>query len=172
MLAFRSWPPHGWRWNGRTELVVGFTILTVWGLVDALNLLRGARKTTIRSWRFAEINDQGGNAAGYLATYLLPFIGLTPVEWGDWTAYSIYFVVAAIVFVRTDLTLINPTLYIFGYRVVSANAYLPDGDMLGPIVAESPFIVVCRNHIELGSGVIDVVPLGGGFITKQKTVAK
>jgi hypothetical protein len=83
MLAFRATPPGSWHWDGRTSAVVLFALLAVWGFVDAIRLIKGSRKIGSRRLVFGEISDQGGNAAGYLATYLLPFIGLVPADWGD-----------------------------------------------------------------------------------------
>ena len=71
-----------------------------------------------------------------------------------------------IVFIRTDLTFVNPTLYILKHRVVSANAYLPEGRVL---VAGSPFVVVCRDPRALASSnVVDVTSIAGGFVTKDE----
>jgi hypothetical protein len=166
MLAFRSSPPSHWRWDGRTVAVLTFGILAAWGFIDAVRLIRGSRRTNSLRFTFGEVNDQGGNAAGYLATYLLPFIGLIPQDWGDWAAYVLYFLVAMIVFIRTDLTFVNPTLYILGHRVVSANAYLPESRAL---VAGSPFVVLCRDPRALTPPrVVDVTPIAGGFVTKDE----
>jgi len=166
MLAFRAAPPGTrwhWFWGGRTALCTAFAVLVVWGIADALRLIRGSRRTGARRLVFDEISDQGGNAAGYLATYLLPFIGLVPADWGDWAAYGAYFLVAGLVFIRTDLTFVNPTLYVLRYRVVSANAYLPEGRQPVP---GSPFVVICRDPRMLTSPV-DVTSVGGGYIVKR-----
>jgi hypothetical protein len=166
MLAFRAAPSGHWRWDSRAAAVLAFGALAAYGFIDALRLIRGSRRTSPQTFIFDEVNDQGGNAAGYLATYLLPFIGLVPQDWGDWAAYVLYFLVAMIVFVRTDLTFVNPTLYVLGHRVVSANAYLPESRAL---VAGSPFVVVCRDPRALASSkVVDVTPIAGGFVTKDE----
>jgi hypothetical protein len=166
MLAFRAAPSSDWRWDSRTAAVIAFGVLAGYGFIDAVRLIRGSRKTSPQSLIFGEVDDQGGNAAGYLATYLLPFIGLVPQDWGDWSAYVLYFLVAMIVFIRTDLTFVNPTLYILGHRVVSANAYLPESRAL---VAGSPFVVICRDSRALASSkVVDVTSIAGGFVTKDE----
>jgi hypothetical protein len=165
VLAFRAAPSGRWHWDGRTAIVIVFGVTAVWGIIDAVRLIRGSGKTSPRRLFFGEINDQGGNAAGYLATYLLPFIGLVPEDWGDWAAYALYFVVALIVFIRTDLTFVNPTLYILNHRVVSASAYLPEDRSLVP---GSPFVIVCRDPRALASSEVDVTSIGGGFVTKDE----
>jgi hypothetical protein len=58
--------------------------------------------------------------AAYIATYLLPFIGFEVTGWRGLAALAIYFVVLFVVFMRSDLALVNPTLYLTGWRVVSA----------------------------------------------------
>ena len=60
------------------EAVIVFGLLAVYGFVDAIRLIRGSGRTSTQSLVFGEVTDQGGNAAAYLATYLLPFIGLVP----------------------------------------------------------------------------------------------
>jgi hypothetical protein len=164
MLACRAAPSGRWQWDGRIAAVIVFGGLAILGFNDAVRLIRGSGRTSSQSFVFGEVDDQGGNAAGYLATYLLPFIGLIPQDWGDWVAYALYVAVAMIVFIRTDLTFVNPTLYILGHRVVSANAYLPESRVL---VAGSPFVVVCRDPRTLvSSKVVEVASIAGCFVTK------
>ena len=166
MVVCRTAPSLRQHWDGQATVVLIFAILAIWGVIDAIRLINGSRKTSPRSVMFGEISDQGGNAAGYLATYLLPFIGLIPANWGDWLAYGVYAVVAMIVFIRTDLTFVNPTLYLLRHRVVSANAYLPRD---GSLIAGSPFVVVCHDPRALASSeVVDVTSVGGGFVTKNE----
>lgn len=169
MLAFRSLQVHGrWHWSQRNWVAVGFLALAVVSYVDAHRLVNGARGTNPRTLYFDEIDDQGGNAAGYLATYLLPFLGLVPTGWGDWAAYAIYAGVAMIVFVRTDLTLVNPTLYLMGWRVVSAKAYLTSERTPEHQIWPAAVVVVCRNPAALVRGPVDVVGLGGCYVTKTE----
>ena len=163
MLTFRAAPPGRWHWDGHTSVAALFSLLAVWGFVDAVRLIKGSRKIGSRRLIFGEISDQGGNAAGYLATYLLPFIGLIPTDWGDWAGYGVYFAVAGIVFIRTDLTFVNPTLYILRYRVVSGNAYVPEDRSL---VSGSPVVIICRDPDALTSAV-EVTPIGGGYVVKS-----
>lgn len=171
MLAFRALPSPTWHWSNRTALTVAFALLAAYSFVDALRLVSGARRTGAVSYYFADVDDQGGNAAGYLATYLLPFLGLVPTGWGDWAAYGVYFLVAAIVFVRTDLSLVNPTLYILRWRVVSGRAFLDEGRSADQQVGATPVIVLCRNPASLMRGKVDLVRLAGCFVAKHEPLA-
>jgi hypothetical protein len=101
----------------RWEIAVAFGAVGVWGLVDCWRLLRGARKRSKSVLTVSELVSQGGSVSSYLATYLLPFLGNLPQGAGDWIAYLLYFAVALIVYVKSDLALINPTVYVFGWQI-------------------------------------------------------
>jgi hypothetical protein len=97
---------------------VVFWLLTSWGLLDAFRLIEAGLRRSIRHVRFDDISDQSGNVSGYLATYLLPFLGGPPIDLRGWFAYGVYFLVAWAVFVPSDLGLVNPTFYVLGWRLV------------------------------------------------------
>jgi hypothetical protein len=64
------------------------------------------------------VSDRGDQVAGYLATYLLPFLVVPSPRGVDLVAYGIFLVIACVVTVRSNLTHVNPTLYLLGYRLV------------------------------------------------------
>jgi hypothetical protein len=97
---------------------VAFWVLTGWGLLDAFRLIEAGLRRSTRHVRFDDISDRSGSVSGYLATYLLPFLGGPPLDLRGWFAYAVYFLAAWAVFVPSDLSLVNPTLYILGWRLV------------------------------------------------------
>lgn len=108
------WPP-----SKRPEFWV-FLAVGMVGLIDAYRLPRGAlRRGHIRVALF-DVRDQGGQVAAHLATYLLPFIGYDITGWRGAVALGLYFLVLFMVFIRSDLGLVNPTLYLTGWRVIAA----------------------------------------------------
>jgi hypothetical protein len=170
MVALRALPSHlTLRWSGHVAWgSVGFAALGIYGFVDGRRLVSGAQRIGSRHAWFTSVSDQGAAVGGYLATYLLPFLGLTPAKLGDWLAYVAYATVAMILFVRTDLGLVNPTLYLYGWRVVSAVEADPDNDgNLVPRPDSSPVVVICRDLTDLG-GRVDVVSLAGCLVTKKE----
>ena len=58
-------------------------------------------------------------AAGYLATYLLPFLTVATPTVRDVLAYAGFLLVTAVVNIRSAVAQVNPLLYLFGYRVLS-----------------------------------------------------
>jgi len=91
---------------------VVFWLLAGWGLVDAFRLIEAGLRRSARHIKFDNLSDRSGNVSGYVATYLLPFIGGPPVGFRAWLAYGVYFLVAWTVFVPSDLGLVNPTFYL------------------------------------------------------------
>ena len=163
MLALRTWPEsEDWRWRSRSAWVTGgLVVAAIWSFLDAWRLIRGAlRKGAIRM-RFTEVRDEGSAASGYLATYLVPLLAEAPTRPGVWFAYGLYALMVVVLFIRTDLALVNPTLYAFGWRVVSAV----------PVREAQPaqaVVVVCRSIRTLQTDT-DVVRLAGCYITKNET---
>lgn len=123
MLAFRALPSD-LRPNleGRipwAPIVLG--ALTVGSVWSGISLVRGTQRTGTTEQRFSGVRDEGSSAGNYLVTYLLPLLGAAPSDVGDWLAYGLYFTVAAVIYVRSELTLVNPTLTVLGWRVMSAS---------------------------------------------------
>jgi hypothetical protein len=106
-----------------TIVIATFAFVAGVGLVDALLIVSAGLQRSMRRVAFDEVSDKSGDAAGYLATYLLPFIGGPPTDVKGAVAYIIYFGVAWTVFVPSNLGLINPTLYLFGWRVFEATRH-------------------------------------------------
>lgn|SRR5262245_35729066 len=96
------------------DLLSVFGVVTLWFLV-----IRAPRRISADFVEVAEVQDEGGLAAGFLASYLLPFLTVPEPSLPDIVAYVVFLVVAAIVYVRSDMAQVNPTLYLFGYLVVS-----------------------------------------------------
>ena len=110
-------------WNapyGHTHATVALAAFTIMvaGLEAAVLIFYGSKQTSLLRIRVTDPHDQGASVAGYLATYLLPLLSVSVHSWNIATAYGIYFVILYVIFVRSDgLVLINPTLYLFGFRI-------------------------------------------------------
>ncbi len=85
-------------------------------LVAALTAAR--RHIEPRDRVLTAVNDRGGDVAGYLATYLLPFLTVSAPTDRDALAYGLFVVVVGLVYTRSNLVAVNPLLYVAGYRLV------------------------------------------------------
>lgn len=100
-------------------LVVVCGIVALIGFADMARIVFVvSRRTSSDPVRIARVRDSGAEVSGYLATYLLPFLTVEDPGWRDLTAYAVFIGVLGLVYVRSEMTQINPTLYLFGRRVV------------------------------------------------------
>jgi len=64
-----------------------------------------------------KVQDSGDQATAYLVTYLLPFVALTQPDPREALAYGLFFAVLGLVYTRSDMQTINPTLFLLRWRV-------------------------------------------------------
>lgn len=94
-------------------------VLALIGVVTTLMWLRSGRKIDPTPYVVAAVTDRGGEVAGYLATYLLPFVTVTNPDGSDIAGYVLYMGVAATIFIRSEMIHVNPLLYVFRLRLTS-----------------------------------------------------
>jgi hypothetical protein len=100
------------------------------GVFSMLLLLRLDARASSGPHTLTAAKDAGGEAAAYLAGYLLPFLTVATPTVRDVIAYVGFLLVAASIHIRSAVAQVNPLLYLLGYRVLSVtddrglNAYL------------------------------------------------
>src|SRR5215207_3787682 len=169
--AYLEWyEPAAWdapaKATNATAAAVAFG-LCVAGIEIALVILLNARQTSQLYWRISDPRDQGGAVAGYLATYLLPLLSFDTHGWNSVVAYGIYVLVVYVIFVRSEnLVLVNPTLYVLGYRIFDVQLEPPEG-----VARERRVLLLSRDAITKPTDV-SVLPLGDECYLAAKTVEK
>jgi hypothetical protein len=146
--------------SGILAVTVVFAVVAALGCIDAFRIIEAGLRRSVRHVEFTEISDKTGDAAGYLATYLLPFIGGPPTDLRGAVAYGLYFVVAWTVFVPSTLGLVNPTLYLLGWRVVEAKRN-------GRVE-----LIVCQDRPRAGSPGVAVAQLASQIGWVQRPTRK
>jgi len=104
------------RFEDRTLQVVCAVIAT-FGVATLAMLLHRARRIQPDPHRIESVTDRGAEVAGYLATYLLPFLTVTEPSGRDLGAYFLFLLVVGVVYVQSEMVQINPLLYVLLYRV-------------------------------------------------------
>lgn len=96
-------------------------VLAAIGIVGLLVLMRLQHEPPEQQGRhtLTEVRGAGEGASSYLAGYLLPFVTIESPSVTDLVAYALFFLVAYVVTTRTGIIQVNPTLFLFGYRVDS-----------------------------------------------------
>jgi hypothetical protein len=99
-----------------TFRTVTFAVAVLGALSLAL-ALADARRIEPRERVVADVEDRGGDVAGYLATYLLPFLTVSSPSAKDAVAYAGFLLLVGVVYTRSSLLAVNPLLYLLGYRL-------------------------------------------------------
>ena len=100
-------------------LQISCTVLAVTGVVSLWLLLRLDARSSPGPHTLVSVKDAGGEAASYLAAYLLPFLTVATPTIRDVLAYAGFLLVAATINLRSSVVQVNPLLYVLGYRVLS-----------------------------------------------------
>lgn len=74
-----------------------------------------------QDYRAEDASSGAEELAGFIATYLLPFIMVGDVSDLDLLAYGLYFVIVAIVCLRGGFLHLNPLLALFGFSIYTVN---------------------------------------------------
>jgi len=74
-------------------------------------------KSSTEKYTIAEIKDNNVEHLSYLATYILPFVGLKFDSWQSVLATVSLFYVLGHIYMKTNLILTNPTLTFFRYSI-------------------------------------------------------
>lgn len=98
---------------GLAVIGLGYVAVALWVI---------PRRSEQRVYPVEAVKDASGEVAGYLATYVVPFVAVTSPSAADVAGYCILAAVVLVIFVRSDLAQINPVLYLLGRRVASITA--------------------------------------------------
>lgn len=142
------------------------TMLALVGLAlaAAIHLLSAPRRLTGVDVKVTECLDEGQNAAGYLASYILPVMAPTlPDRWENAVGMGVYLIVLLSVTINSNLLLVNPTFYLLGWRI----ARVKIEERVDGAPSQRALITICRQPPMEGN-TIHVVRFGRGLMEKRK----
>jgi hypothetical protein len=143
----------------RPELVLGCALLVALGLLAVVWILWAERSKAPAAFTIEKVDDKGSEVAGYLASYLLPFLTLAEPANPEVVAYLIFLCVAAVVYVQSDMLQINPIFYLLRRRVVRVTT---STDWQGYLITrERPLKDETIEATTLSTGVLLRAPAGG-----------
>jgi hypothetical protein len=102
----------------RPALVYSCTGLAAAGVAALLAIIWVHSRTNGAEIVIASVNNAGGEAASYLAGYLLPFVTVSQPSARDVVAYIAFIVVAGVVHSRTSAIQVNPLLFLLGWKIL------------------------------------------------------
>jgi hypothetical protein len=99
------------------RVAVASGILVLLGALGTIAFLRTARSKTRTEFELLEVENRDPDVAAYAATYLLPFLIVFAGPWQDILSLVAFVAFLGVVYVRSRLIYVNPTLAAFGYRL-------------------------------------------------------
>ena len=87
------------------------------GLLGTFALLRAARSKGTADYKLLEVENRDSDVAAYAATYLLPFLVVFGGRWQDIASLAAFVVILGVIYVRSRLIYVNPTLALLGFRL-------------------------------------------------------
>ncbi len=108
----------GWRASLQINNVsIAFLVLIVGSLSLYFILYRIVIKSAHEEFAVTQVHDNHSEHLSYLATYILPFIGLKFDTWQNILSTVALFYILGHIYIKTNLILTNPTLTFFGYHI-------------------------------------------------------
>lgn len=166
IFAIRSVERGKWHWG---LLWPGFTIwllIAIIGFCSLFGFLRSFKHLNAIEVTVRDVQDLGPEVAAYTATYLLPFVAPTLSGWRDIASYAMYFAILFVIFIKSDLQLINPTLYIFHRRLSRVRLVAIDEDNIETEIDNDALIVTLDKLKERKT--ITTVSVAGIYIEKRQ----
>ncbi|ROS22955.1 hypothetical protein [Cellulomonas sp. PhB150] len=132
-------------------LQIGCAIIAALGLVAAGVLIRAQGDEAGSPMELAEVRNEGGQVAAYLATYLLPFLTVSAPTGRDVIAYVGFLVVTGAILWRANALQVNPLLALLRFRLFEV---VGDGGLpwRGFLLSSKPIIPGTRCTV------VDVAP--------------
>ena len=135
-------------------LPIGCWALAAVGLLATVGLLLLPRFFSRDVITIESVEDRGPDVGGYLATYIVPMVVVgTPTTMDLW-AFGLILFAMALIFVRSRLIQVNPTLYFFGYRLFEVTT---DHGFKGYLLSiEEPTIEERRTVVHFSNILLDM----------------
>lgn len=101
----------------QNKISISFFLLIIVSITLYFSLYRIVLKSSSVAMKVTQIQDNHAEHLSYLATYILPFVGLKFDNWQNIVSTIALFYVLGHIYIKTNLILTNPTLTFFGFTI-------------------------------------------------------
>jgi hypothetical protein len=105
----------------KNKISISFLLLIVISISLYFVFYKIVMKSASEKIKVAQIQDNHSEHLSYLATYILPFVGLRFDSWQNIVSTISLFYVLGHIYIKTNLILTNPTLTFFGFSISKIN---------------------------------------------------
>ncbi|KAF5048154.1 hypothetical protein DSECCO2_453050 [anaerobic digester metagenome] len=103
------------------KISISFLLLIIISISLYFILYKIVLKSSAEKIKVVQIQDNHSEHLSYLATYILPFVGLRFDCWQNIVSTIALFYVLGHIYIKTNLILTNPTLTFFGFSISKIN---------------------------------------------------
>lgn len=135
--------------------------LALLGLSVTLLWLRAPKGQNGHQYIVKDVHEAGSEAAGYLASYLLPFFNVPSPGVRDILVYGGFLITAGAIFINSSVMRINPTLYLMKRSVFEIT---DEND-------RTFFLVTAPGHKVRRHDVVTAVDMGDGVMIQKITAS-
>jgi hypothetical protein len=100
-----------------STLQIALFVMAVGGAAGLFVVLAAASRIEPKPCEYSTAEDRGVDVAGYLATYLVPFLTVSRPTSRDVLAYACFLALVGIIYVRSTLVGVNPLMYLLRFRL-------------------------------------------------------
>ena len=124
--------------------VIGFVSFTLWRTFSTLSNIGGVYVKN------GKIEDTGKMILQYFLTYVIPFLVVDFFDWQNLITYGIIFFIIGILYVKSDLIYMNPTLILLRFNIYK----ITTDDQEFVIISKNSRKQLLKNPVvEIGQGV-------------------
>lgn len=104
-------------WPMPLPLTILFGAGIVLGLFGVSWVIKRAKNDSSFEPRIKTVEEAGPETIGYLVSFILPLIAVQNPTVQEWAAYLVFIVIYVVVLANSQLLVVNPVLYLLGYRI-------------------------------------------------------
>jgi hypothetical protein len=119
----------GVRSVGRSDAIARLcAVLAGLAIIGTAAFLCGSYRRNTITVKIVEVDSRDADVAAYAATYLLPFVTVFTGAWQDVVSLGGFVAVLGVIYVRSRLIYVNPTLSLLGYHLTRVIYTTPGAD--------------------------------------------
>ncbi len=119
--------------------VILISLVVLFRIFSSLNKVAGMQISSK-----SKIENGGSYVLQYFLTYVIPFVTIEVLDWQNLATYGIIFFVIGVIYVKSDLIYLNPTLLLLGYNIYKVTTI--DGEI----------VVITNNNKFLNNPIIKI----------------
>jgi len=123
-------------WSSNTVEGIAFVALGLVSIGGSAAVIRAVDTIEPSPMHVVSASSKSGETTGYLVTYVLPFLSLGTSSPADILSLAVLLVTFGLVFINSDLVLVNPVIAVMGFRLFEVE--VPNG-VTYLIIGKSPY---------------------------------